>query len=155
MRSKHPQSLPPISQFLLPAPNPSSLPSLSPPPPASPPHAPPSSSPPSLPPCSLFPLPVQSPSPISSFSAFSHPPVSLPSFALPPPHPPLLLIIPFSISISIGLVSKAVLSFPPDSAHGPSSLRSNHLKDGICCPFSQTAKNLLLRLSVCLSFELQ
>ena len=50
----------------------------------------------------------------------------------PPPCPSTTP--PPSISVSPRLMSKALHSFPSDSAPGPSLLRANHLKEAIHCP---------------------
>ena len=44
-------------------------------------------------------------------------------------------------------VSKALKSFPPGSAPGPSSLCANHLKPAICCPSSNWANKALHSLT--------
>uniref|UniRef100_A0A1X7SDZ4 Reverse transcriptase domain-containing protein n=1 Tax=Amphimedon queenslandica TaxID=400682 RepID=A0A1X7SDZ4_AMPQE len=148
MLSKHPQGSPSP-----PPPSPTlslSLPSNSTPP----------SSPLSLPSLPTSPSPQPSPSPPLSPPLFDSPPTSssplspLPSPILPPLPPipfstvsPPLISSPPLPSISTGVVSKSVLSFPPDSAPGPTGLRPNHLKEGIRCPSPSTAANFLLRLT--------
>lgn len=89
----------------------------------------PSSLPPALP-SSLLPSSSQAPPP--SLSLPSSPSTLS---ALPSSPPPLL-------SLSPGVVSKAVLSFPPDTAPSPTGLRATHLKDGIRCPSPLSANNL-------------
>ena len=139
--------MPPCSPNTLKAPRPLPLPPpLSLPlasnstPPSSPPTSQFSPSPPLSPP--LFDSPPASPSPLSPIPSPILPPLPpTPSPSVPPPLPP-------SPSISSSVVSKSVLSFPPDSAPGPTGLRPNHLKEGIRCPSPSTAssasRNLLL-----------
>ena len=135
-----PLSLPPLPSIaplpLVLHPNPPSLPCM-----VSPLLARPSSPSPPVPPPlphlpSLFLLPSSLP---------PHPLSSLLSPNLSPPSS--LLPSSLSVSISPGAVSKAVMSFTPDSASDPSGLRPSHLKGDIHCPPS-LEDNLTLRLSL-------
>uniref|UniRef100_A0A1X7TWL8 Uncharacterized protein n=1 Tax=Amphimedon queenslandica TaxID=400682 RepID=A0A1X7TWL8_AMPQE len=53
----------------------------------------------------------------------------------------------FLLPSKFRVVSKAVMSFSPDSAPGPTGLSPNHHKEGIHCPSPSTATNFLLRLT--------
>ena len=60
------------------------------------------------------------------------------------PQPPLpLLPPPPSISVNAQSVSKALQSFPSDSAPGPSLLRANHLKEAVRCPTASCGQRAL------------
>ena len=158
--AKHPQTSPPaLPPPISPSPpvlsSPLPLPSSSSP---SPPPPPPPSPPPPPPPP---PLPASLSSDSSLSSPIPSPPPNslvLPSSSPFPPFPPPCSsslspsagspsATPLPPAFSPAAVLKAVKSFPADTAPGPSGLRANHLKEGVCCPSPSRAQSTLLHLS--------